>query len=602
MLMLLSLVFGAVMLSLIARRRLEEVLAPFLCGLMLVLYGLSIFQLLALMDWIAPAAAVLLAGCWLVKSMQHGGKNALKETAGLLITPGMLCFVLTTAVLVVLSRDHVVHSTDDIYYWSIEAHSIFAHNGLVNAARHLSPRFMTYTPGMQLWQWVGLHTLGEWSEACMYAVLWVCYMAFLLPLTKNMTWRKWYLIPLVSMCMICIPTLMNVDAYDMLRVDTMLSLCMGYAMVQAYRLHRSADGRWELTCFGLALCALVLLKQIGIAWSVMAMLFVWIIWKPDSFLRRWHLAVTCAAPLLVFVSWKVVCSQLGLTGVHLNYASGQIAQMTEGTWRIPEWLGDLPQALWNAMTAFDKNALPMLLWLVILLLLLGWITHGEKEHKTVLWFSVCAVFLFVIAYIVILIMSIFADGAMAMTDIEFMSMLTNRYGNPLPLGLFMLALAWVIDSVEKGGRARHLQAAVLAVLVLVFARWSSMYENFVPEAYAQETGSLAYETELSENFWVEELEGEEPGVILYGTEYPPYIVERLQYVVAPHKVVVVSGYDMDEESFLRTLEYNGVSHIVCMDDMNAVYENAMNFTEDGWLDVCTVYTVSNEDGEWLISY
>lgn len=586
--------------TLCVRRRMEETLAPFICGVMLLLYGLSIFQTLDLMHVIAPAAAAVLcaAGVW------RSVKKPVSKTLGLIFTPGMLCFVITSAFLVWCSREHVVHSTDDIYYWSIQAHSIFAHGGLTDAAQHLAPRFMTYTPGMQLWQWIGLTVHGEWSEPVMYAMLWIFFMAFLAPLTRRITWKKAYWTPLAAVLMVCVPTLMNIDAYDMLRVDTALGLCMGYAMMQAYALWRDEKaGRWEMGCFALALCALVLLKQIGIAWAAMAMAFAWLMFSSRNGLKRRQLALACAAPLAVFASWKLVCEALQLSGMHIESAAGQVSQILEGTWTAPQWLGQMPRAIWAAMTTDPGHGLSMLVWLVVLLAVLWMLSRRTAQGGRAMGWSIVCVVLFVVGYAVVLVASIITGDSQSMNNVVFFSALTQRYGCPLPMGLLMLAWVWLLDLAgAKDSKRQRVLLAVFTVLVLCCTRWGCMIDAFVPSVYAEKTGELAYDTELSENFWVDELEGQEPAIILYGTEYQPYIAERIQYVAAPHKIIVAFGHEMEEDAFLELLEEKKITHIVCMDDMNAVYENAMNYTEDDWLDVCTVYTVCNEDGQWQISY
>jgi len=582
------------------RRRMEETLPPFICGLMLLLYGLSVFQALDLMHVIAPAAAVVLcaAGVW------RSARKPVSKTLGLIFTPGMLCFAAVSVFLVWCSRECEVHATDDIYYWSVHAHAVFAHGGLTDAARHLAPRFMTYTPGMQLWQWIGLTVYGEWSEPVMFAMLWIFRVVFLVPLMSGITWKKAYWVPLAAVLMVCVPTLTNVDAYNMLRVDTSLGVCMGYALVQAYSLWRNEKaGFLELSCFAAALCALVMVKLIGIAWAVMAMAFVWLMFSPKNGLKRGHLALACAAPLAVFASWQAVCAAFELRGVHVDSASRQLRQMIDGTWKSPEWLGKLPAATWKAMTSDFNGGLPML----VLLVLLGaalWILSGSAVQKRRLrgW-CIGAIAVFVVAYMAILVTSIFTSELDGIDNARFLSELTQRYGCPLPMGLLMLTAAWLLDgSFPHKKLPRRALTAAMLVLVLGAARWGIMGEAFIPSVYAEKDDDLSYETELSENFWIDELEGQEPGIILYGTEYPPYIAERLQYVAAPHKIIPVSGYDMSEEDFLKLLEEKHITHIVCMDDMNAVYENAVRYTEDEWLDVCTVYTVNHEDGQWQIAY
>jgi len=61
---------------------------------------------------------------------------------------------------------------------------------LVDAARHLSPQFMTYTPGMQLFQWLGLAALEEWNAGVVYCMLWIFYAVFLMPFAQRITWKS----------------------------------------------------------------------------------------------------------------------------------------------------------------------------------------------------------------------------------------------------------------------------------------------------------------------------------------------------------------------------------------------------------------------------
>lgn len=108
MLMLLSLAATLFCLCALWKKRFEVLLAPFVCALMLVAYALAMGRALSWLPWIALGCGV--------------GGVAL---AALFWTGGMA---------------RTVVATDDIHYWAVEARSIFAHDGLVDASRHLSPR------------------------------------------------------------------------------------------------------------------------------------------------------------------------------------------------------------------------------------------------------------------------------------------------------------------------------------------------------------------------------------------------------------------------------------------------------------------------------
>jgi len=160
MLFMISLFCVLAFLCILFKKRFEQLLAPFVCVLMLIAYALAMFQGLRWLCWITYAGAAL-GIIWVVSHSIRGRAAWLRLTVQYFFTPGQLCFIILVVVYCLGSQSHIVTATDDIYYWAIEARSIFAHHGLVDAARHLSPRFMTYAPGMQLFQWLGLTVLGE---------------------------------------------------------------------------------------------------------------------------------------------------------------------------------------------------------------------------------------------------------------------------------------------------------------------------------------------------------------------------------------------------------------------------------------------------------
>jgi len=603
--LLILLVVSPLLLSALSRRRVEEVCAPYVCALLPMLYILALFRALPLFPWLLLAAVCAGLTMFVVRCVRHGARSSLREAGFHLLTPGLLVLALMATFFALASRDHVVHATDDLYYWAIEAHSIFAHDGLVNASLHIAPRFMDYTPGMQLWDWLGLTVAGEWNEAVLYLMLWLFYAALLAPLTRGLRWRTAWLAPLAAAVLVCLPTVFNRDAYDMLRVDTTLGLLTGYALMQVYLLMtQPGHGRWETACLALALTALVLVKQAGAAWCVLAVLPL-LLHKRS---RRRGLRA-CVIPALVFVSWRVACSVLSLHGQHAATAETQFAAMRDGSFRLPAHLGGV---VWQTLTRTDFwfggegswLTFPPLVWCVLLAAALCWLSRScapDMRRAVRIW-APLAIGLFVIGYAAILSISLFANSSpdSSLYNLPFMRSLTERYGCPLPMGLFLLVVFWLLEL--RPSRARAVAAACAAGLVLLCAHWPSMHGAFDGDAYNQAHQTLCYDTEAAENFWISDLDDERDAVVLYATAYPPYVQERLQYVAAPHKLVVRSDESMSDDAFRQLLMDSHITHLVCMDEENGVYEAAMRHTEDEWLDVVTVYVVEWIDGEPCLSY
>ena len=271
--MLLGISLGALLvcLCMLCNRRIERLAAPFVCGLMLLEYLLALFGRLEWLMWIAPTCALGALAVLLVRLVKGRGKM-LKAGVGCVLTPGLLCLAALAVLFHAGSQGLFVNAADDIHYWAIEVRSLYAHGGLVDARHHLSPNFMNYTPGMALYQWTAMAVLGEWNEPALFAMLWLFYAVMLLPHFEWVTWKRAGWVVLEGLLVIAVPAALGSDAFTMLRVDSALGLCLGYALTQAWYACREQAGRGErLCCFALALCALILIKLSGVAWALVAL-------------------------------------------------------------------------------------------------------------------------------------------------------------------------------------------------------------------------------------------------------------------------------------------------------------------------------------------
>lgn len=240
-------------LSVALNRRFERVLAPALCGLMVLLYVLAIPRVLSWVDWIAPVLlALTVASAIAALALRKLTPRALvARFAKNVLTPGTLCFACLCALFVYASEPMVVWWTDDAGYWALEVKSLWHYGGLVGADQHLALYYGTYLPGMQLIQWWAMHAFGQWSEPVLYSSLFITYAAFLLPLFDRVSWRRWWILPFVLAGMVTFPLWGNALSYIVLSVDTALAVCFGYALVRIWKLEpndRQACGALVCLC------------------------------------------------------------------------------------------------------------------------------------------------------------------------------------------------------------------------------------------------------------------------------------------------------------------------------------------------------------------
>ena len=106
-------------------------------------------------------------------------------------------------------------------------------------------------------------------------------------------------------------------------------------------------------------------------------------------------------------------------------------------------------------------------------------------------------------------------------------------------------------------------------------------------------------TYLMENFWTDMLEEPENCVVAYGVASLMSRVEFLQYALAPVKLVIPQE-ELDTQPFEEWLRSIGATHVVCMDENNSIYNNALACMPDGWLDIAIPYAVRWEDGSLIL--
>jgi hypothetical protein len=356
-------------------------------------------------------------------------------------------------------------------------------------------------------------------------------------------------------------------------------------------------------------------KQVGIAWAVMAMTLLLFVCRP----RRTGASIgavilACAVPFLVFGSWLIFSAANGLNGVHWNHASAQIGEMLFGSWVTPEGFASLPGALMQVLCLPARSLsletghlieLPKLLWMILLAVApLGLIPAMKQEKGTLralsLW-TVCCFAAFLAGY-VFSFMTAFYGEAAGFQNWSFSYDLTERYFCPCLISLWMLfayALSnpFPLDGGEGVGRtSRRVLCGAMLAAILLCNDWQSVYQNLSwgqvsSEAYSDSDDLYTY---LAENFWVDDLEEPAEAIVLYGIESYPFKLEWIQYAIAPVKLVLTPERELSREAFIAMLSDNHITHIVCMDENNPIYQNALGFAEDEWVDILTTYRVQWE--------
>ncbi|MEG0639006.1 MAG: hypothetical protein RR824_03140 [Clostridia bacterium] len=606
MLLLVALALIVLTSCLLLKRKFEVVL-PTLTGFFILLsYFLSMFKLLFLVPWMIYGLALALPAVLAILCATKKTKLCWKDVSTYAITPGCISLIATTLLYACVLRTHVVTATDDIYYWAIQPKSILAQNGLVDGFHHLAPRFMNYTPGMQLFQWLGLQMLGEFSEGTLFVMLAIFYSIYLLPFASQITWKKAYYLPLYLVFVLALPTVIFRDAYTMLRVDAALGICLGCALYQAWRL--AANPKPALfDCFGLAmtLSTLCLVKQIGAGWALLPLSFL-LVFKQKSSRSAAKLWIPIGTVVVVLASWYLFTHIQQLSGMHNQIFQETVTNMAASTWQAPEHLSQMPSAMWSAFLYCDKASLinnptpapfypPLLLWFAFVIAtpwLLAFFAPREQKsayRKLSIWWLCCSLLLIVgFAFLFLTAFAPEFDSFIGNADARLQYLLERYLGAFLMGGLMLSA-----DLFTTLRKSQWLKVLIASCAILLLTNWGQLSLNLVPSNdLTQEPSDFLYAKE--ENYWLSDLDAlENPNdaIILYGIDPTPIQRERLQYALAPTKIVTFYG-EISNPDFVNLLRYQHVTHVLCMDDNNPTYFAATDFSQDGYIDTFTLYEVT----------
>ncbi|NLI22639.1 MAG: hypothetical protein GX418_13965 [Clostridiales bacterium] len=607
------------------KQRFEELLPVAAGTAVLLCYVLAVFQAL---DWfpriVYAAAAATLIWCLLLLT-RGNAKRKLRAFLTNAFTPGLICFAAIVVMLGVAAAPHRVTHTDEVYVWAIQPASLFSHNGFVDWFQNLSPRFMTYTPGVHLFQWIGLSVRGEWAEGTLFLWLWLLYAVLLMPVTRRITWRQAWKIPLFALGIVLFPAVFNAEAYRILRVDTALGIALGYATVQAWRLARERERRGFLRfSLAVALSLLVLIKQPGIGWALLPPIIVLLagskVRGPKRSLREG--ALMLLPPAATFVSWLLVCRALGLTGQHLSLLAGTAEQVIGGQMPSAGDLSTVAGALLGAMATGSADAaaggihLPQLLWLLVFLLFPFILHRAGRMDRTVLkrlaGLMLGSYALYFLVFYLALFTAFRPEWTSPATPASIAPLLTNlsRYGCALWYALMMLYADLSLaprtseprEDVRPSARiAARALAVALTVAALLGLPWNVLRENLLPGRYpgCELTGEL--ESLADNSFWTDSIDDPNAIVLLASDSYP-YNRGWLQYALAPLKLVMPYETDLDADGVRAMLKNYRIGYFVSEGDANPLCQLAAEFTEDGWLDAYTVYAVRwEDDGVTLVS-
>ena len=605
------------LLSLTGKRRVERAIATVYGFWMLLLVTLAAFNHL---DWVNALSLALAVACFaaLAWITLRSPSEVLSRLRTQVLTPGLLIFAALALVFAYLTKPMVVWWGDDIFYWALEPKAVWYLGGLTDSLGSLAGNFGKYTPGMAVMQWQALSWGGEFSEPMLFYTLFMSYTVFLLPLTERIRWKQWWLIPPACVLLIALPMLANMLSYSMLSVDMALAACFAFVLIT---LDDSPEDRLAVAS---GLIAMVLIKQSGLLLAAMA--WIWALLRRQRAPKAGKPAVRASvgtilgwlSPLLVWGLWMAFCSWKGLTGAHEDQTLANLGAYLTGATAWPEAWSRMPGAMWTALTTMPTTekfltglplvSIPRLYWLA-LLIVAPWLmvrAHGRSRVAKLSAYALIGT----VAYLALILVSFATTfnleiNAYTGEKINNLRLLLERYLSPWILGVGALELAWAAEALSHrrlGVPTRAVAGVAIFAALMLCVNWPTLLDALIPDRYmgVEQNVSVVDRTEET-NFWADELEQRAGAVVLVGFSNDAEYIENLNYTYVPARIVLPRQESNDAQTLPQDIRERHINYVVCLDDANELYQAALTYTEDEWLDTYTLYAVQDDaDGLMLV--
>lgn len=464
---------------------LVEAMPVFLCGLVLVLYGLAMVHRLSWIDGIAGIVIGLFT-VWVISRGRDGRIEFGRTCLNSMTQPSFVTAVMLLAVIVLCTSGKVVTWWDDINFWATDVKSLYYLDGFAGKYGNVAPEFGDYPPGAQLAKWWFLHFSPQvFREGLAFAGYYVMNMVFLLPLLRNLKGRNLPVMVLTAAALWFFPSIAEVYGYEGFCADlTMACIYGGFLLAVTDR-----KGKTELFYYGrlaLYLSVLVLVKSIGFVWALFGLIFLVLYQhgadrvRGTERMRNRKLIPVVALPVLTGGSWMLFCLLMRRITKTTTTA---VKYVTTDEYGFSGYAGEFAAAFLKAFVgsplhkeksiAVDMTPLGLYLCICLLVILFcgtggsGSAASGphsrlhrrvggffDKMHilpdnagRTVLWFSMASGAAFY-GIIFLAHITIFATETQYLEASGMISSI-ERYGAPFTIGtLIFLAGIW-LDYGEK---------------------------------------------------------------------------------------------------------------------------------------------------------
>lgn len=462
-------------------------------GMVLLLFG---FGLLGMLDAGVVCLYLLSAVFYVLAAVRFARKRNLRELLGNLVTPGSVVFAVACVLLSLWNHGKVASGWDEFSHW-VDIVKAMLSVGDFGTNPAAESAFQSYPPAMALFQYslqklfMLLNPGYFFSEWRMYFSYQVFFLAVLLPVFREVTFRQPVKLLLYGGIIFLIPLMFYSNLYSTVYIDPILAILFAAGMVQTL-LDTNRDG-WRAAYICMICAMLTLSKDAGFAFA----LILGVTYGADCLLdrdtitkKRW-----LAAPLALAAAWlskQLWTLELETSGAKLSF-SGEIQWPVlldvltgKDTSYRSTLIGTYRDALFSkgiVLERLDLNISYITLGLILLcgLVLVWWLyrTYCPAQGKRwgiLLGIAAATVPAYTAGLCVTYMFKFSRYEAVRLASME-------RYLNIAYLGVWMLILLLLTNWLCQCCKRRGVKLALLLVLALTVP--VEPFRDFMQGAYVE---------------------------------------------------------------------------------------------------------------------
>ncbi|MBO4457341.1 MAG: hypothetical protein J5802_06465 [Butyrivibrio sp.] len=421
------------------------------------------------------ALVYITVSLFLMVKKRNDNSDRMIELKKSLLSPEVICLVVTATVIGLLTCKLEFSWWDDINFWSQDTKQIFYLNGFAGKYGNVSPEFGDYPPAGSLYKCLFLFAgLGKYRENLQFLGYFVTNTVYMLPLLevvkkladKSSGVKKNAFTVVSFIAIVLFPGIFNGMIYYGTPADVTMGIVYGLLLLTIWD-NKENDENFRYVKIFLYATILFLTKSVGVEWVVFALVFGLVVGVKN---RRKY-ALSAGMSFMFYGSWLGFCLMnrrvAKLTGAGLRLA-------TSGKYVAPANTADKAAFFAKAFCflpmhgdkdlTLDISAGVMLIFMAVFLGILRY--KKVRSREEVLKLAAFTVVTALLAYGIIFLahISIFQTEDQYL-DAYAMSLSIARYGCPFMLGGVYL-LAGVL--YNEADRIQNKKALAVAFLMFVF--------------------------------------------------------------------------------------------------------------------------------------